>query len=583
MLASKFLAVLCAGLTLAASQPRVSRIDDFRASPVSAFAGSADIWRLRNGSLTVSTDGGANWTTIDSLAHITSFQIDENFPESRAFAVDGERGCIFQTVDQGRTWTQMPSDTSFWESPEDEADPRADLYFTLRTNPYAREDVIVTLSQCFREGHYGRCNASRRLFISTDGKQFRRAAGLSTPEGQLLDNRCQFFGAGAEPRIICGLRLTQALQGDGHHGVNFKLFYSDDHGESFTAFKEFENRTVMCSLANGDLSAVLTIDETENGDKRPANQLWSSQDGSHYEQVGSSVDHYMAVIRGIRYVSGRLVVNSISSEGKEIMLLSSSNGSLITPLVTFDSSSQSVSFIDTDVDHIAVVLHPWDMRSRDAYSIHGGDTQISFDNGLEWSRLQLRDPAHEFGCHLTQPANCFVNSVPVEPHIPSGVLGLSALVGVAVAANDTSSSVSKPLTFLTTDGGHSWQKLLDFPAVVAFGNYGKVILAAPTSNGPKTSKFYYSMDQGSSWSTGDFDQPLRVLWISLISSDSSSVAFVVTASHDRQELKYIIDFPEALGVSHSSQAAPGVAIDFGSDILSELTAGAQQVLERLSD
>ncbi|KAM3160929.1 Type I transmembrane sorting receptor [Lachancea thermotolerans] len=579
MLASRLLALTCVGLTLAAGQPRVSLTDDLR---VSAFAGSADLWRLNNGSVSVSTDGGANWATVDSLGHdIESFKIDENFPESRAFAIDSKRGRIFQSVDQGRAWTEMLSDASFWDNPEDEANPLASLWFSMQTNPYAREDVVVTLSQCLENEYVRRCNASKNAFISTDGEYFRRATEIAAPKGQLLDNRCRFFGAEAGPRVICQLRLSQQPQGEGYQGLNVKLFYSDDHGETFAALEEFEHRSVMSSMTFGGLDAVTTI-EAKKSHQQPAYQLWLSRDGSHYEQAGSPVDHHILTKQNFGGSSERLIVRSIS-KGEETLLVANINGSLLTPLVAFNGDSQSASFIDTSEDHAAVILHPWIMYGKSESGTHGGDTRISFDGGHEWTNLQLRDPAREFGCDLTQAGNCFVNSVPIEPHLASGVPGLSALVGVAVAVNDTSRIRSNPLTFLTTDGGHSWQKLLDFPAVVAFGNYGNLILAAPTSNGPKTSQFYYSIDQGSSWSTGEFDQPLRVFSLAPISSGGSGAAFTVLATHEMEEFRYIIDFSEMLEDSRSSVAASDMALDFGPGAAFELTAGAQQVLERLNN
>lgn len=68
-----------------------------------------------------------------------------------------------------------------------------------------------------------------------------------------------------------------------------------------------------------------------------------------------------------------------------------------------------------------------------------------------------------------------------------------------------------------------------------------------------------------------------------ISSGGSGAAFTVLATHEMEEFRYIIDFSEMLEDSRSSVAASDMALDFGPGAAFELTAGAQQVLERLNN
>ncbi|CUS24097.1 LAQU0S13e03224g1_1 [Lachancea quebecensis] len=592
MYASRLLALLYASLAVAVHQPRVIAAASLWPSQLRSFVGSSDLWRFTGGIVAVSTDAGARWTTVDSLGHtITSFQIDENFPESRAFAVDGERGRLFQTVNQGRTWTQMPSDVSLWDVVENEADPNRTLQLTVVTNPFVRDDIIVIpMSECIKNSF---CNKSRSTFTSTDGQNLRLMTGLKPPKGRVWFKRCDFFGASAAPKVICNFHMDVSSWTRRHEDVF--LFHSVDHGRSFKPPKNFKPRTVLSQGKAGGYDVVVT-DGKKKVRGTPMYRLWLSRDAVNYENAEVLSDYRKPTVWSLGDSPRRLLVRTVrvvEGELREELLVSNAQGPLLTSLVTLDPYAKSVTFIDTDADHVTTILHGWHTQSMTALPVNKGDTMITFDDGHEWSRLQLRDPTGEFGCDPARTDSCFVNTMSpqildlkeeyilegtamnrtansrygeflstyTDPPRQSGVLGVSAVIGVAVTVNGTSRSTSRPLTFLTTDGGHSWQKMLDFPAKVAFGNYGTLIAAVPFSNGPNISHFYYSMDQGRSWSTGEFTQPFPVFSLEPVSGDASSTVFIASERPWESGCgNHIINFSEVLaGPSATSGAGPGVA------------------------
>lgn len=605
MLASRLLALLCASLAIAVYQPRIIPAANLLPFHLRSFAGSADLWRHINGSIAVSTDVGASWNAVESLGHdIESFTIDENFPESRAFAVDGKRGLLFQTVDQGRSWTQMPSDHSFWDIAENEADPNTTLVLSVATNPFVRDDIVVNPKhERFNIIRY----ALKSAFLSTDGKALRLMTGLKLPKGQLLFKHCDIFGAAPAQKVICSFQM-QVSSWTGYH-QNYFLFHSDNHGKTFKVPRDFKLRTVLNRWLLSGYDVVLT-DAKKKVRGVPMYRLFLSRDAVKYEKAEVLSDYRPPTLEPLGGSPKRLLVRTpriVDDELREELLVSNAHGPLLTSLVILDPYSQSVTFIDTDADRVATILHPWHLQSMTAFPANKGDALITFDDGHEWSRLKLRDPKGEFGCDPALTDSCFVNTMSPQilemhreefgrsgfysngtsgppyweylSHLTdcprqSGVLGVSALIGTAVTINGTLRSTSESMTFLTTDGGRSWQKILDFPAKVAFGNHGKLLVAIPFSNGPKISQFRYSMDQGSTWSTGEFDRPFRAFMLTLVPGDASSTAFLVSA-WDSSSRNHIIDFSEML-------AGPNAASDRGSDAARGPVVDEQQVLRLLS-
>ncbi|CUS24098.1 LAQU0S13e03246g1_1 [Lachancea quebecensis] len=555
MIIHGLLALLCAcvKLSLATSGPRITLLNDGSNNSfslhVTAFSGSADLWNIVNGSITVSSDGGANWAPVDSLGHnITSFQLDEYHPGSRAFAVDGDHGHVFQTVDQGRTWSQMKlANGSLWDDIIDINREQIHFEMSFTTNPSALEEILVTTYVCGAVPYmctYG------FLLISTDGSSLRRARGLQALGDQSSGNGCRFSGTSAGSRIICELAPSSVMATA--RGV--RLFYSDDHGETFAPLKEFEGLEVYFSQAMGNFDIVQTVEPRKRHRLKRKHEVWLSRDGEGYERVDAATSYEPAYISSSRNPRGNLevrVTRKILGKTAETLLVSNPSGPLLTTLVTYDPNKRAAYVLSGEGDRDAVLMSSVDAQFSygDERKADSHSTIVFDDGGVKWSRLQLNDSNQEFGCDPTQPGNCFINVLRFPMWKPSFSSPVAVVEGEAVAINGTSRLTSGTKTFLTKDGGFSWHKILDFPASVYFVNNGKLLFAIPASRdggfcGPM---LYYSTDQGDSWSSRSLGPTSQILLINPIAKDESGMAFAVYSLILSTELQnYIVDFSEML-------------------------------------
>lgn len=58
-------------------------------------------------------------------------------------------------------------------------------------------------------------------------------------------------------------------------------------------------------------------------------------------------------------------------------------------------------------------------------------------------------------------------------------------------------------TYLSNDGGHTWNEILAGPHVFEIGDHGGIIIAASAVN--KTNTIFYSWDEGKTWSKHDLN------------------------------------------------------------------------------
>lgn len=88
-------------------------------------------------------------------------------------------------------------------------------------------------------------------------------------------------------------------------------------------------------------------------------------------------------------------------------------------------------------------------------------------------------------------------------------------------------------TFISRDGGATWRKILDFSVTVAFGDLGNIIVAAPydsNSDGDSAGEFYYSLDQGETWTEYEFDEEMYIHEVTPTSLDGSGLTFIISGT-----------------------------------------------------
>ena len=186
-------------------------------------------------------------------------------------------------------------------------------------------------------------------------------------------------------------------------------------------------------------------------------------------------------------------------------------------------------------------------------------SKISFDNGNTWDYLRVVDPENKdkYKCNIDDPETCSILSLNFYNSYDVPSAGVIVLSGVMNDGRNNYDDVG--MTFVSRDGGKSWKKALDFPTMSVVGDNGNVIVAipfSPKSDGDPESEFFYSLDQGETWTEYQLEEALYPGILINTTPDGSGSHFILEAyatgdykSGDYQNKNYFysIDLSEAFG------------------------------------
>ncbi|KAG0660912.1 vacuolar protein sorting/targeting protein PEP1 [Maudiozyma exigua] len=188
-----------------------------------------------------------------------------------------------------------------------------------------------------------------------------------------------------------------------------------------------------------------------------------------------------------------------------------------------------------------------------------GSSKISFDDGNTWDYLKIVDPNNKdkYDCNIDDPETCSILSLNFynSYDIPSaGVIVLSGRLNDGYTFNPDDGK-----TFVSKDGGKSWKMALDFPTMSIVGDNGNIIVAIPfnpDSDGDPESEFFYSLDQGETWTEYEFEESIYPGVLINTTPDGSGSHFILEAfatgdyasgDYENKNYFYSIDFSDAFG------------------------------------
>lgn len=548
---------------------------------VSAFVGSSTFLTVDDGNLKIVNCTHRKWTTVDQVGRsISRFEIDENYPNSRAFAYDEEHGRIYQTVDCGQNWSEMQVHPSLVTGEGEESNSDGQRFFSIKSNPSLKQDLLLIVTNFRNVPSSGIVSETeRKAFSSSDGENFRVARFYSFD----ANFHCNYFGSGNQNKIICQSPAFQRMEANTLMDVEGRILYSSDGGQTLQKIHHFDNLHIVSSHVSGDFHIVLT----KNSPVKPARefQIWVSRDLQSYELVSNALPivEEPGTIKPLANSSRVLlrVPTSTESGKREVsLMLSNSNISAFAPVLTFPSLKETHFSIENANGEIAVVTFTPDLSGPDK-SV-ASRSNITFDEGKSWSKLCLEDfEAVQFGCSDAEPEAC---SLEVSRTIEiMGTYGrestfpISAFVGYIAKQSDEGVSVSEPMTFASKNGGKSWKKLLDFSAKLVVGGSGNIIVAFPDRRHVDSVPIFYSTDQGSTWSEVVLEESARHYLLIPTSTDGSSSVFgVVCYNPERGSANfYILNFSERTGQENLP--------DHGAGYIKGFEIDNQEVLQSLPD
>ncbi|CCE93369.1 uncharacterized protein TDEL_0F05580 [Torulaspora delbrueckii] len=516
-------AVVCYGEQF---QPKVTKVTGDGSYNLQAFDDSTTLLRSVNDEISISSDNGVTWKTLkDVKSHLA--HIDPFHSHTRAFAPSSEDlGTIYYTDDMGNSWDEMTI-----EVPPDmvvETFP-----CEILTHPKEKDYLIAKCWVCNKE--FTHC--ARTSYISTDcGKEFR-----SVDEEFTADVDCKFA---FDKSVIC--LQTQA----GTSAVQSKLLYTEDLGVSFSEYKDFKGSMVSSFEVLDSWIVAFTLADKFNRDSNK--NLWVSYDGKSFKKAYMPTQLRNADLSNVFEDSfGKIFLPIINSGRASEVLVSDSKGLKFSPL-TWRNIGGGTRIAQLKYLKGTLLAEFYELMHKQMKVIPS-ETKISFDGGYSWQNLKVVDPDNKdkYSCDIEDVENCSLHTV-TEFH-ESNVPTPGIMMKKGYVSDDSNRNFDDMAMFITTDGGHSWRKTLDFPAVFAYGDFGNVLVACPInpdSDGDPQSEIYYSLDQGNTWTEYHLKSPLVPDELFSTTPDGSGVNFVLRGeqpgswSKKAKSILYAIDFNE---------------------------------------
>ncbi|CAI4379856.1 CQS_1a_G0024740.mRNA.1.CDS.1 [Saccharomyces cerevisiae] len=517
--------------------PKVTETLSEYSFSLKSFDDSNTLIRLDNRAVWISFDAGKNWETVKEIKErIFRLVIDPLHGQDRAFASIYASPKFYVTNDGGKSWRALTIPI-----PE-EYRISSDCIITTHPTKKGKDDDDITTSRC-------------------DFVKSSKDSDIS----------------GNDASIIC---LFSNREYDSEHhfiAAYTKLVLSTDEGRSFKEFDEFKDKVINQYKILKSHVVVLTQNDRYN--EMSSMDIWISNDASTFQkaQLPAQLRHVNvnqidedAIGRIIIPISTMFTDEKNDQPAPSEILISNSQGLKFSP-VEWTLKPQvgyiHLFFSDFLKGTIFGSFHP----SID-YSYHKGkysgkiareETKISVDNGLTWSNLKVvdRENANSFGCDITRSERCSLQNPFYNFKVSNPSAGIMLLTGSVGDGSEFDWRDQK--TFISRDSGLTWRLAHNSSGLYATGDLGNIVVYIPyhsNEDGDLQSEFYYSLDQGATWSEYELTDgvsAIRPSQLINITPDGSGSKFILSgmliSTADREgnlvilssSIVYAIDFSAA--------------------------------------
>ncbi|CCG23030.1 Pep1 protein [Candida orthopsilosis Co 90-125] len=514
------------------------------------FDDSSNILILRDRKALISFDDGKSFDPVKGIEEaVVSIHFDP-FVKSRAFILTMTKH-HYMTNDKGESWSKFTSDVYEFDGNGMASESKlefnaADPNLILMSNYQCPDEEYN--HKCEHVFHYTRDGfktASKKLPINAHVCRFSRA----TKESEIANTET----------IYCSENELNSYK----HIVKSRLYKSDDF---FKNRKEFD----LTETGNG---AIIDIKVEENfmtvvmrNDKfneKSKVDMYVSKDGKDFLKADLQVDlkygvmsfhssspsslflSTMAYGRGLSRASKLFRSDSLGLHFTEV--LDNIASDVVLKVENIDGAWLADIQVESEEDEPKSLLD----------IIFGGGkskdliTKYSYNDGDDWVPLKSNsdDCKLEDGCsvHLWSFSELGGKGKFITGPTPG------ILVGVGTEGKHLSHDFSEMKTFVSRDGGYSWDLALETACVFSFGDQGNVIIAMPYSGVKKTDPvnyFHYSLNQGKDWETVEIKDAVYILDF-VTTVDGSSRKFLIHGikpnfhNGEDRELLYHVDFSKA--------------------------------------
>lgn len=530
--------------------PKVNSIkSDSVSRQITYFEKSSNILARRGHSLYISLDEGLTWKKIQELEDkgIIKYQIDPLYP-NRAFALTGGND-QYVTNDKGLSWTKF-------NIPLDDKE-RIASRISISSN-IKKPDVLLASFYVCPVNHLFDSTCNLAYYYTDDG--FRsNLKKMGDGFGKCVFAKSnELFEGGQDNTIYCSVNKLNSFG----HVVESNLLASDNF---FKTSKRLEIRDTGALIdIRIEHNFIIGIIQKDKFTQNSRIAIVVSQDGSFFNEVNLNLniaygaifyldssprDLFLAIVdynRGSRKPVTSTIYSANSRGTAFFKVLDNVNGLSIKKVETIDGSwlANVVDEIDGNSGYENALPEALTKKSprRMVRSV------VSIDNGRNWLGLRVSD---DKSCNLKDGCSLHILS-------PSEVDGEGNFVtgptpGILMAVGSKGNSLATDLehmnTWVSRDGGLTWNFSLKEPCKFSFADQGNIIVAVPFfTGGLGIDKVYFSLNQGKSFETVKLPTsffPLNLLSAADGSSDKFLLSgFVNNDSKDR-EIIYHLDFSEA--------------------------------------
>jgi hypothetical protein len=200
-------------------------------------------------------------------------------------------------------------------------------------------------------------------------------------------------------------------------------------------------------------------------------------------------------------------------------------------------------------------------------------TKITFDGGAKWQLItppgygEYADPSCQrclpgsSDCHLhLHIEGLWHTGKDAIPPLYSHANAAGVIMGVGNVGKTFDPNPSSLCTFISRNGGHSWQQVLSGAQVYEIGDHGGIIVAAKHQSVGVTDEFYFSVNEGQCWQGPvKLDQPMNVDNIRVETNSASHIFSLqgTTCVHNN----FTANSPTAKCTGRAMEAPKGLVVN----------------------
>ncbi|KAL0954074.1 hypothetical protein HGRIS_005224 [Hohenbuehelia grisea] len=473
--------------------------------------------RLADHSVWQSSNEGYTWQQLFPEERFLAFY-HHTYTDDRAYLITNTNK-FFYTTDTGKTWHSLASPT----------EPNTFRAQVLRFHPDSdyliwtgNKDCDGNAANCHAEAHYSRDNGRSWNFVESYVRNcaWAKDAALHTDPQQII---CETYkDKTGSQRFLSSTNTLQLVGGNQFYRQKTKLF---DQVVGFAKFSEF---LVVAELAPG----------------RNTLELQVSLDGVRFapgmfpSNMRPETHAYTVLESSTNSLFLHMTMSEPPSPYWGNILKSNSNGTYFG-LAIENVNRDERGYVDFEkmigLDGIALINVVSNANEAAVSGRKNLQSRITHNDGSTWKPLvpPARDSlGNAYECDNTRCA-LHVHGY-TERTDPRATYSSPSVVGLIMAVGNVGTKLAGYTdsdTFLSRDGGFTWQEVHKDAHLWEFGDSGSILIMA--NDEEPTDHVLFSTDEGLNWREYKFtDDKMRVRSIVTVPSDTSR-RFILFGTYPR--------------------------------------------------